>query len=178
MAYTPAMLLLLCVLVAGCAWPANAADEPCARGATTLLVVRHAEKPGQADSLSAAGAARARELAHVAANAGVRAIYRTDTARNRLTAAPLAEALGLSARVYAAKEYDALIARIFAEHEGETVLVVGHSNTVTKIVAAAGGPALDDLSETEYDTLFVVTIPACRRGASTLTVLQYGEPTP
>ncbi|HXV12972.1 MAG TPA: phosphoglycerate mutase family protein, partial [Candidatus Krumholzibacteria bacterium] len=148
------------------------------RAATTILVVRHAEKPGQADSLSAAGFARANALVHVAGRANLKAIYHSDTTRNRLTAAPCAKAFGLTPTAYPAKETDALVARIFSEHEGETVLVVGHSNTVAKIVAAAGGPTIDNLAEDEYDTLFVVVVPPCRRGPATLAILQYGEESP
>lgn len=173
------------IIVAACLFAAllserSLADEPapCDRPATTILVVRHAEKPGQADSLSAAGYARAETLAHVAGRANVKAIYRTDTARNRLTAAPLAAALGIVPVVYAAKDFDALVARIFAEHEGQTVLVVGHSNTVAKIVAALGGPVFDDLAENEFDKLFIVNTQPCRRGPATLIELEYGESSP
>lgn len=176
MARAPGSLFLAIAFVLTGA--AASESPPCDRGATTILVVRHAEKPGEADSLSEAGVTRAKTLSHMAAAAGVKAVYRTDTARNRLTAAPLATSLGLTSVVYPAKEFDALVARIFAEHEGETVLVVGHSNTVTKIVAAAGGPVLDDLAEDEYDKLFVVVVPPCRRGPATLTVLQYGAESP
>lgn len=171
--------LVACLVAVLLSHPSRA-DEPapCDRAATTILVVRHAEKPGQADSLSAAGFARAKTLAHVAGRANVRAVYHSDTRRTLLTAQPLARQLGITPVVYPAKDYDALVARIFAEHEGETVLVVGHSNTVTKIVAALGGPALDDLAENEFDKLFIVTTQPCRRGPATLIELEYGVPTP
>lgn len=170
--------VILAAVLCSNAIPSQAQTEPCDRAATTILVVRHAEKPGQADSLSAAGYARAETLAHVAGAAGVQAIYRSDTKRNQLTAEPLAKELGLKPAVYPAKEIDALIASIFATHEGGTVLVVGHSNTVAMIIAAAGGPKIADLAEDEFDKLFVVVVPACRRGASTLVTLQYGVPSP
>jgi broad specificity phosphatase PhoE len=38
------------------------------------------------------------------------------------------------------------------------VLVVGHSNTVPAIVGALGGPTLPDLCDTQYATMFVVTL--------------------
>jgi broad specificity phosphatase PhoE len=156
----------------------RAQETPCDRAATTILVVRHAEKPGQADSLSETGYSRAKTLVHVAGRANVRAIYHSDTKRNRLTAEPLATALGITPTVYPAKDIDALVARIFAEHEGESVLVVGHSNTVARIIAAAGGPHIEDLAENEYDKLFVVTTQPCRRGPAILIELEYGDPSP
>jgi ketosteroid isomerase-like protein/broad specificity phosphatase PhoE len=167
-------IVVLVALLSAAAW----ADTPCERGATTILMVRHAERPGQADSITVAGSWRARALAHVAASAGVQAIYRSDTKRNQLTAEPVAAALGLTPVVYAAKDNDALVQRIFAEHEGGTVLVLGHSNTVPKIIAAAGGPTIPDLPDDEFDRLFVVVVPPCRRGAATLVQLQYGQPSP
>ncbi len=167
-------LLALCHF-AGIARPQS---PPCDRASTTILVVRHAERPGQADSLSEAGFARAKTLAHVAGRASVKAIYHSDTRRTTLTAEPLAHELGIEPTVYPAKEIEALIARIFAEHEGEAVLVVGHSNTVAMIVAAAGGPQIDDLADNEFDKLFIVTTKPCRRGLATLIELEYGEPSP
>jgi ketosteroid isomerase-like protein len=58
------------------------------------------------------------------------------------------------------------------------VLVVGHSNTVATIVAAAGGPKIPDLPDDEFDKLFVVTTAPCRKGPATLTTLQFGAPSP
>ena len=170
------LIASLVVFVFACG--AHAQTAPCDRAATTILVVRHAERPGEADSLSAAGFDRAQILSHVAANAGVKAIYHSDTKRNQLAAAPTAKALGITPTVYPAKETDALVAKIFAEHEGDVVLVVGHSNTVAKIIAAAGGPTIPDLADDEFDRLFVVVAPPCRCGSSTLVEVQYGAPSP
>lgn len=153
------------------------AGRPCERASTTILIVRHADRAGQSDSLSAAGDARAQELARVLATANVRAIYHSDTKRTRDTAAPLAAALELEPVQYPAKEITALIERILRDHAGETVLVVGHSNTVPMIVAAAGGPAIPEIDEKEFDGLFIVTM-RCPDQNSALTNLQYGAPSP
>jgi broad specificity phosphatase PhoE len=153
------------------------ADAPCDAPVTTLLVVRHADRAGQADSLSAAGVARARDLVHVAQTASVRAIYHSDTRRTRDTAAPLAASLGLDLLEYPAKETAPLIERVLEDHAGQTVLIVGHSNTVPTIIAAAGGPVIPDLDEKEFDGLFVVYV-TCRDRPSLLLTLQYGAPSP
>jgi len=162
------------VALAASAW----SQAPCDKSATTILVVRHAERAGDADSISAAGEWRAKALANVALNAGVKAIYCSDTRRNALTAVPVATALSLKPTVYPAKETKVLVDRIFNLNEGSVVLVIGHSNTVDDIIADAGGPKLEDLPEDEYDRLFVVVVPPCRRGASTLVELQYGNQSP
>ena len=151
--------------------------RPCENATTTILIVRHADRAGQADSLTEAGVARARELVRVAKTAGVRGIYHSDTKRARNTAAPLAEALALELEEYPAKQVTELIERILRDHAGETVLVVGHSNTVPMIVFAAAGPMIADIDDREFDGLFIVTM-RCVDGTSTLTRLEYGAPSP
>src|SRR5687768_534547 len=68
-------------------------------GATTVVVVRHAEKSTddpQDPSLSATGQERARLLTSVLKNAGVTSIYTTQYKRTRQTAEPLAQQLGIA----------------------------------------------------------------------------------
>lgn len=142
------------------------------------MIVRHAEKVGQADSLSTAGVVRAQELARVLGSASVRAIYHSDTKRTRDTAAPLADALHITPEQYPARDVKPLIERIIREHAGQTILVVGHSNTVPMLVAAAGGPTMTDLADNEFDGLFVVYVSQREGGTSTLTRLEYGAPSP
>jgi hypothetical protein len=48
---------------------------------------------------------------------------------------------------------------ILTRHAGESVLVVGHSNTVPQIVQALSGRAVAEMTEEEYDHLFVVVVP-------------------
>jgi broad specificity phosphatase PhoE len=145
---------------------------------TTLLIVRHADRDAGVDALNAAGAARAQELVHVGEKSGVAAIYRSDTNRARDTAAPLATALGLTPVVYIATDTSALVEEIFAEHRGEKVLVVGHSNTVPDIIEAAGGPSLPELDDKDFDNVFVLTVCRCVRGGRLLVNLQYGAVSP
>jgi broad specificity phosphatase PhoE len=149
-------------------------ETPCER-TTTLLVVRHADRRGEDDALSDAGRERALALARTLARSGVAAVYHSDTDRTRLTAAPLAGALGITPVELPAKDVSGLVAHVFGHHCGETVLIVGHSNTVPLIVAAAGGPSVPDLAEDEFDDLFVVTV---RARAATLVRLEYGAESP
>jgi len=145
---------------------------------TTLVLVRHADRDGQLDALTAAGTTRAQELAHVGMKAEFAAIYRSDTNRARDTAAPLAMATGLTPVVYPANEVDQLVASILADHRGQKVLVVGHSNTVPDIIEAAGGPSLPEIESGEFDNLFVLTLCRCGRKRATLLNLQYGAASP
>lgn len=146
--------------------------------ATTLLIVRHADRQGADDALNPAGVARAQELIHVGQKAAIVAIYHSDTIRARDTATPLAAALGITLVQYPSTETAALVDDIFADHRGEAVFVVGHSNTVPQIVEAAGGPSLPNIDDEEFDNLFVLTACRCRRGEATLVNLQYGAISP
>jgi len=151
-----ACLALLPALVGGLL-----AQEP---GPTTILLVRHAEKrvDGSDPGLSAAGRARAAELARVLSDVPLAAIYASQFVRTRETGAPLAERLDLEVTIdpiegdmetWAA----GFAADLLERHRGEAVLVVGHSNTLPAVMRALGVPDPPELSERDYDDLFVVT---------------------
>jgi len=133
--------------------------------ATTVIVVRHAEKAdATADTeLSEAGKARAAALVEAVAGANVKGIYTTQFKRTRNTAAPLAEKLGLTPVVVtsgadAAAHAKDIAARIHKDYHGQTVLVVGHSNTAPAVVAALGGGDVGRIEEPEFDHMYVVII--------------------
>jgi broad specificity phosphatase PhoE len=161
-----------CLVLLGVWWLLRC-DPP-----TTLLIVRHAERDGRQDALTAAGLARAAQLVHVGERAGVTAVYHSDTVRTRDTAQPLAKALGLTAMERPATAMTSLVSEILEQHGGETVLVVGHSNTVPQIIGEAGGPMLDNIGEDEFDNLFVLTTWGCWLRQPKLLRLQYGALSP
>ncbi|MEP6600632.1 MAG: histidine phosphatase family protein [Nitrospirota bacterium] len=147
--------------------------------ATTLLIVRHADRVGTQDALKQPeGVVRAQELVHVVGTAGIVAIYRSDTNRSRDTAEPLATALGITPVVYPANNTAPLVNDIFADHRGEKVFVVGHSNTIPQIISAAGGPSIPNIADSVFDNLFVLTACRCRHGLARLVNLKYGAVTP
>jgi broad specificity phosphatase PhoE len=145
---------------------------------TTLILVRHADREGNQDALSAAGLIRARELVHVGERLELSAIYQSNTVRSRDTAAPLAAALGLVPIERPANDAVALVDEVLAEHRGQRVLVVGHGNTVPQMIAAAGGPVLPDIAHDEFDRLFVLTTCRSWWGRPELVALQYGAISP
>jgi len=128
---------------------------------TVVIVVRHAEKAddGTRDPpLSAVGQERARLLARLLRDAGVAGIYTSDTRRARETAQPLAAALSLVAEEYPGRDVQALIARVLENRASQTVLIVGHSNTVPELISSlTRGQHAVVLRDDEYDALFVVT---------------------
>lgn len=132
--------------------------------ATTFILVRHAEKvpDGSKDpELTPAGLARADALAVRLADAPLDAVYSTGFRRTQQTAAPTARGHHLTVITHDAKESAAdFSARLKREHSGQSVLVVGHSNTIPGIASALCSCAVAEMSETEYDRLTKVSITA------------------
>ena len=172
--------LSLVATIAACASNPSAGQAAAAvaphAGPTLVVLVRHAEKvDASADpALSAAGEARAVALAEALRDAGVRAVVTTQFRRTQATAAPLATRLGLTLQVVAAGggDHAAAVAAAVRRLTG-VVLVVGHSNTIPAIVGALGAPRPPDLCDGNYDTMFVVALPA-DGSAPSLVRTRYG----
>jgi len=150
---------------------------------TTVYLVRHGEKstavPNDPDpDLSTAGWARANALAVKLHGAGVTAIIATQLKRTQETAEPLAARLRLNVEVVpvGGPAHADSVAAAIRRHPGETVLVVGHSNTITPIIAALGGLRLPNLCDSEYSSLFVVTLSTSARPV--VVRQHYGAPDP
>jgi len=123
----------------------------------TVFLVRHADKQGNSDALSAAGEARAQELSRVLRHADIVAIYASEFNRTQETAAPIATDLGLTVILYNANDLAALANQIKSNHSGQNVLVVGHSNTVPSTIGLLGiSPQPPNIPEQEYDHLYIV----------------------
>jgi broad specificity phosphatase PhoE len=165
-----AALVVSLLLVASAAL---AAGRPSLR---TVILVRHAEKTStDADTpLSAAGRARAAELARVLAGANVKAIYVSEFARTQQTAAPLAAKLSLTPVVVHTGNAQAkeIAKKIRAAPGGDTLLVVGHSNTIPKILAELGVAAPPAIAEGDYGDLFICTVPD--KGTPTVVQVKFG----
>ena len=144
---------------------------------TTIILVRHAEKAGPSGDvpLNVAGIARANELARVLGSADIAAIYTTPFARVRQTAEPLASALHLTP--IEAKTGDTyardVVKRIMRDHKGQTVVVIGHSNTTVDVLRQLRIANPPTIKDSQYDDLFVCTIGGAK---PELLPLRYGAP--
>jgi broad specificity phosphatase PhoE len=142
--------------------------------AATIIVVRHAERNAGMTAdvlLSPRGEERAKQLAVVLKDANLRAIFTTEVRRTQQTAEPTAAEFHLHPTVIAAKDVDALVSRLQALPDDETVLVVGHSNTVPLVVEKLGG-STPPLADTEYDRMVVVVTKG--KGKPAVVTLRYG----
>jgi 2,3-bisphosphoglycerate-dependent phosphoglycerate mutase len=148
--------------------------------ATTLIVLRHAEREGAGNDpgLSAAGAVRAEEIARVLSNVPVAAIYSTPFNRTRQTVQPLARIKGIPVSEYdPQKPFPALVAEIVAAAHGRVAVIVGHSNTVPGILRELSHNAFNiAIGEQQFDNLFIVSLPDSL--TPRITHLKFGKPTP
>jgi 2,3-bisphosphoglycerate-dependent phosphoglycerate mutase len=146
---------------------------------TTVIVLRHAETvldtgSGLDPSLSARGQARAESLARMFGDTRLKyhidAIYTSSALRDRSTAAPLAEKLGITPEVVVQDDPHALVRRVLHEHPGGRILVVGHVDTVAPLVAAFSGvKGIPPVADPDYGTIYIVTVRRIGR-ANILTV--------
>jgi phosphohistidine phosphatase SixA len=151
--------------------------------AQTVILVRHAEKaqvPGNDPPLSKAGTARAEALQDALRHATVRHVIVTSRRRTTLTAADVIAARHLTPVVIPygdgeSAQVAALAAAVRRVPKGDAVLVVGHSNTVPRIIAALGGPKLPDLCDASYSTIFVLELDS---SPPRLVRAHYGAPDP
>jgi broad specificity phosphatase PhoE len=150
---------------------------------SSIYLVRHAEKlDGPDPGLTAAGLARAEALKDRLAGIALDAIYVTQWQRTQLTAAPIAEARGLSPIVHStegrpiSEHVRALIADLNANHCGETVLLVGHSNTLPRIIYSLTGKQIGKMDRQTYNRLFHVRFQAGQ--PVELIRTDYGAPNP
>ena len=128
--------------------------------AQTVIVVRHGEKLDSTPDtvLSPIGEARAARLADMLAVSKLSAIYTTQFQRTVLQAAPTAKRLNVTPVTFAAKDMDALIAKLRAHAKDDVALVVGHSNTVPEILKRLGHIATISVAEGDFDNLYIVNI--------------------
>jgi len=126
-----------------------------------VYVVRHAEQVADVEDppLSEEGRARARMLREFFRDAGLTAVYATDLRRTSETGATVTEPLGFEATPVHTDSLDGLVARVQREQPHGRVLIVGHSNTVPRVLEQLGYPNEITIDHDEFNNLFIV-VPA------------------
>lgn len=126
---------------------------------TTIYLIRHAEKVDNSKNpdLSPEGIKRSLHWNEVFSAINFDAVYSTNFNRTLQTAAPIAKKNSIEIKIYDPKTMD--IEKIKKEHVGQTILIVGHSNStpdlVNKLINQNIYPAID---ETNFGNLYIVTI--------------------
>lgn len=159
-------------LAAAFAQRIRAFTDGVAMPATTVILVRHAEKAddGKDPELSEAGRQRAVALAKALRFLPIDAVWHSEYRRTAATVLPLCEARGLQPTEAKAADTAGLVRTLQRLPAGRTVLVCGHSNTVPAMAQALGGDRVE-IPDDRFDTLVVLT----RSGGEVRTlVLGYG----
>jgi broad specificity phosphatase PhoE len=134
---------------------------------TMIIVVRHAEKSNddtKDPTLSEEGTVRANKLAVLLKDSHLNAVYTTQYKRTQQTGLPAANQAGVKLQIREVtkentKTYTSdLLKDIQNKHRGETVLIVGHSNTVPEIVKHLSNVDVTPIGENEFDRLYVITL--------------------
>jgi len=149
---------------------------PSVASAATIILVRHADRSSamSADALlSQAGEERAEQLSQTLRDAKILRIYVTEVRRTQQTAAPLAARLHLQPIVIAKNDTELLINQLKAVGEDETVLVIGHADTVPLIIDRLGGGQVPSIGDAEYDRLMVLLTGT--KGKVQVVTLRYGH---
>jgi broad specificity phosphatase PhoE len=146
-------------------------------GQKAVILVRHAELQGAAMAepknlpLSDAGDARAKRLISILKDSDIGAIYVTDFVRTNKTGEPLARELKKDLTIVPKGDPQELIERLRKNNGTDTVLLVGHSDTLPGLLKALGHPADIKIEAQDYSNMFVV-IPK-KEGAPTFLRLRY-----
>ena len=111
-------------------------------------------------------------MARLLGEADVAAVYASDTRRAQLTASPLAARLGVTVTTRPGSDIEGLLDDIGEHHQGERVVVIGHSNTVPALVEELTRGRVDvTMTDEQYDDVYVVTVT--RFGPASVLRLQY-----
>lgn len=145
---------------------------------TTIYVVRHAEKetidPKEQDpDLSAVGKQRAFDLLKHLEKERIDVVFSTKFKRNMQTVAPILAGRKLPINYYEAHNFSELKNSIEQFHLGNTILIVGHSNTVAEICEALGAkPNIPKLTDADYSYIFKIQLD--KSGKASISVSHYG----
>lgn len=134
---------------------------------TTIVIFRHAEKDTstnvapsmRADPLlSEIGMARAERLVAELKDFKPDAIFSTTYNRTKHTVWPLSKKSGVEIQFYNPQNQKAFADQL-KTMEGQTIVVVGHSNTAPRLVnLLTGTEKYPDLADSVYDQYYVVRI--------------------
>jgi broad specificity phosphatase PhoE len=141
------------LLAASAALPLQAFAE-----AFHIYVSRHGEKVASDSKdppLAPTGELRARHIAAMLKESGIRQVFSTPYLRTRATAAPTAAQFRLAVQTYDAGKQAEFAQRL--RSMGGNMLVVGHSNTVPDLVRQLGGEPGGEIGDDEYSRFYQLT---------------------
>lgn len=159
-----ALILLACCFISNTSASGTSTDY-------TVYLVRHVEKQadaGRDPELTEAGKQRAKNLASWLQNKNIEDIWSSDYNRTRDTAKPLVSLAGIELKTYDANKLDSLSEKLLENKK--TAFVVGHSNTTPELARLLCECEIEDMEETEFDRLIIISVS--ENGTTTKTLRQ------
>ncbi|MDH5399001.1 MAG: histidine phosphatase family protein [Cyclobacteriaceae bacterium] len=140
-----------------------------------IYLVRHAEKADDGTKnppLNMVGLQRAVRLNEMLRDIEFGAVYSTDFKRTIMTASPVAEQNHLKVKTYDPADYEKFLRDVLRSHQGQNILITGHSNTIPQMAnMLLGMNRVMDFREDEYDSLLIII--ADKMGECKLLRLRY-----
>jgi broad specificity phosphatase PhoE len=170
---SPLMKYILCSLLVSFALTAFSQEETKTDSLTLLFLTRHAEKnmteSNNDPGLDEIGTQRAQQLAAYLKDAGIQAVYATNTKRAHLTGKPLADSLKIPVTTYG-NDVEKETKQFVTKHRGQRVLIVGHSNTIPAMLNLFAGKEQYHPDEA-YGLLYLVILSGTE--LRTIVTLRY-----
>lgn len=138
----------------------NVIHDLIAESKAAFFLIRHAEKAddGTKDPpLTKKGLLRSKLLSQMFYRVNLTAVYSTNYKRTQSTAEPTAEYFDMTINSYKASDLQDFTKTLLKRHDGENILVVGHSNTTPRLLNALHGDSnVESLDEGDYNNLFLL----------------------
>jgi hypothetical protein len=141
--------------------------------ATTVILIRHAERTDITKVLTDKGHERAQALVEAVGDMNITAIYSPNLERNLDTVRPLADHLGIAITIkpkISMPRVNEIVNEMLTLHSGETVLWVGNvSGNLGSIYWRLGGKGDGPFN---YGEMFILTVPD--QGPTRVVKTRYG----
>ena len=132
-----------------------------------VFLLRHAERlPDPADDLAPDGVERAKLLARMLAESGIHTAFCSNKIRTQHTIEPLRKLPAQRQRVDVAIDpnripvyVQKIVAKVKALPEDAIAIIVSHDAAIRPIVEGLTGRTVDDVTGTQFDKLFVLSVP-------------------
>lgn len=123
-----------------------------------VYLIRHAEKAqtGADPALTPDGRTRAAAWAEMLEFAGLDVVITSEARRTRETGEIIADGLTLPQVSLPPNDIAGLVDLLQFDHEDDAVLIVGHAETIPRIVDAIGGSGDFSVDQSEFDNLFIL----------------------
>ncbi len=135
---------------------------------TTFILVRHAEKADDGTRnppLTEEGKLRAQYLSTLLRDQSISGLYSTPYKRTEETLKHIADQKSLVIQSYNPLESNEWLEGLIKKHEGNTIVISGHSNTIPTLAnALLGRETFTQFDESDYANLILIVTSSVGKG--------------